>query len=187
MEPTYEILLLSDLFKKSRQKPHPDFCAAVAYIFRRLAALREAHPGSRFHRTFGRIAGFLPINICIRFLYHLRYDAMIGFCRQENHREIYGMISFQKHPSLGKIGMFDIYVSPERRAKDLLGNFPAMAELVYRLCERFLKKGYYIQCGANETTRRVLRLYQRLAERNKWEISVDVNATRIYLARSRAF
>lgn len=181
MEAKYEIVILSDLLKKSRCTIHPDFQSALHYIFQRLDELNATMAKSQFSEMMQWLRKIFPQSILIKVLYHLRYDAMIGFRRQGENREIYGMITFQKHRQ--KIGMFDIYISPKYRAKDLLGNFSIMAKLVYEICTRFAARYRYIQCGHNDTTRNVLKLYRRLGQKNHWHIEVDVAAAKIYLGR----
>jgi len=182
MESMYELVFLSDLYNRSRRKPHPDFTLALDCVFHRLDALGAASSDSQFNKLMRWVKRVLPRALLIRFLNHMRYDAIIGFWEEDGKREIYGMISFQKHPARFMIGMFDIYILPERRHKDLAAHFSIMAELLYRLCQSFKHDNYrYIQCGDNETTRKILRLYRRVMRKNNWEGAVDVDLRRIYL------
>ena len=180
-KPEYEMLLLSELLKKSRDKPHPDFLAAVAYIFQRLEGIGSA-PSSQFNKKMRWLPRIMPRLLVIKVLYRCHYDALIGICRQGQIRKIYGMLSFQKHPAKGRIGMFDIYLSPSHRDKDLLSNFGHLAALVYGFTQKFCQCGYsYIQCGNNAATRRLLRVYERVCRKNSWDCRIDVAQTRIYL------
>ncbi len=180
MSTNYEMILLSDLLKKSRIVPHPDFILAQEYISKRLENLGSV--SSEFNNWIRWIKKILPFSILYKFLYHLRYDALVGFCEEEENREVYGMVSFQKHPFYHKIGMFDIYVSPERRGQDLSNHFQQLSQLVYELTLRFRDSGYeYLQCGKNETTKKLLTLYQKITIRNNWNCEVDVLSSRIYL------
>lgn len=181
MRTEYEIVFLSRLFKKSRFQIHPDFKASLDYIFARIDELSAASENSQFHRKIFWLKR-MPRRLLVAVLKQLRYDAMMGFREKNGVREVYGMISFQKHPQQDMIGMFDIYLSPQNRNRDLLENFRLMADLVYELCEAFKKSHYlYIQCGYNDTTRKILRLYKRVARQRQWNIQVDVAQSRIYL------
>lgn len=183
MDIQYEMLFLSDLLKKSREKPHEDFLAALNYIYQRLEKITSDSPDSPFNKKIRLLKKILPPFFLPKLLYRLHYDAMIGFCKQGKEKIVYGMISFQKHPSRGKIGMFDIYISPERREKDMVGHFQKLSTMVYQLTQRFQQSGYkYLQCGKNETTKKLLRLYQRMCMRNEWDCIVDVENSRIYLS-----
>jgi hypothetical protein len=182
MEPQYQVLLLSELLKKSRNSPHPDFVRSLDYIFSRLEKIDARAAHSQFNNLIRWLRKLLPRFILIKVLYRLDYDAMMGFRDDEEARQIYGMISFQKHPRKAMIGMFDLYISPEDRGKDLLSAFDLLAGIVYRLSLHFASLGYrYIQCGKNETTRNALRLYQRSARKQGWNISVDIENSRLHL------
>ena len=181
MKSDYELVLLSELLKKSRDKPHPDFMAAIDYIFGRMEKL-DSSTFSQFNNKMRWLPRLVPRMLLMKVLYRCRYDALIGICSHDHSREIYGMLSFQKHPAKGRIGMFDIYLSPSRRDKDLLGNFGRLATLVYGFTQKFRQRGYhYIQCGNNQTTRRLLQIYQRVCRKNFWDCQIDVALTRIYL------
>ena len=183
MESNYELVFLSDLYNHSRRKSHPDFVLALDCFFHRLDDLGAASPDSQFNKMMHWLKRVFPRSLLIKLLYHLRYDAIIGFREEDGKREIYGMISFQKHPARFMIGMFDIYILQKRRHKDLAAHFSVMAELLYRLCQSFKHNNYrYIQCGDNDTTRKILRLYKRVARKNNWEGEVDVDLRRIYLS-----
>ena len=178
---TYEMFFLSDLLKKSRGKSASDFNDSLRYIYGRIESLGSSNASSQFNERVKWLKRLIPLSILVKLLHRMRYDAMMGFCRDGEKREIYGMISFQKHPSKKMIGMFDIYLSPSHRDKDLVAHFQKMAHLVYSLCRPLKEKGYaYIQCGKNETTQKLLRLYQRVSQRNEWESEVDIEQSRIY-------
>lgn len=182
MEVNYEMVLLSDLLKKSRENPHPDFLAALNYIYQRIDQVTAQSPSSSFNSKIRFLKKILPPFFLPKLLYRLHYDAMIGFRKQGEEKVVYGMISFQKHPSKNRIGMFDIYISPERREKDIVGHFQKLSTMVYQLTQRFQQSGYsYLQCGKNETTKKLLRLYHRMCIRNEWDSMVDVETSRIYL------
>lgn len=175
----YEMSFLSDLWKQPARRP--DFIMAVDCIFGRLHGLNEASPHSQFNTMVLWIRRLIPRFFLIRLLHLLRYDTMICFKNGTDGREIYCMISFQKHPKKSMIGMFDFYVVPHLRGKSLVGNFEILAEMVYQLSQKFKQSFSYLQCGKNITTQRVLRLYQRVANKKGWEIRIDVEASRIYL------
>ena len=91
------------------------------------------------------------------------------------------MISFQKHPARSMIGMFDIYVNPDDRGRHLK-KFKAMAEMIDQMCKRYRKNGYqYLQCGNNDTTRNILRIFEKICKKNYPDIKVDVKLSRIIL------
>lgn len=177
----YEICFLSDLLKKSRKNSHPDYLAVLAYIQNRLDHLGAAN--SAFNRQMKYLQWILPKSFILKLLYRLRYDALIGFCSEDNQpHQVYGMITFQKHPGRAMIGMFDIYITPERRHQGMSNHFERLSQLVYDLTQRFQKSGYsYLQCGNNATTRRLLSLYEKVGRRNHWNCKVDVETSRIYL------
>lgn len=182
MKNSYEIVLLSNLLKKSRVKTHNDFVKALNFIYERLNNITPDSPDSQFNNQINFIKKFLPKTFLIKLLYRLRYDAMIGIHRNEEGDKVYGMISFQKHPSKLKIGMFDIYIKPERRDKALVNHFQKLSHLVYQLTKEFEEAGYiYIQCGLNKTTRKLLKLYKRMCRRNSWDSVIDIQNCRIYL------
>lgn len=177
----YEMFFLSDLLKKSRKNFHPDYLATLNYIQQRLDNIESAN--SEFNNQIKWIKKILPKSLIIKILYRLRYDALIGFYTEDGQpKQIYGMLTFQKHPQRVMIGMFDVYVSPERRNKDLSNHFQTIAKLVYELTQQFRHSGYrYIQCGKNQTTKRLLSLYEKICRRNQWGCHVDITESRIYL------
>lgn len=178
---TYEVSLLSELLAKSGKTPHTDFTLALDCIFRRLDALGAASPDSQFNRLMRWVKRLVPRVLLVRLLQMLRYDTMVCFRDDDEGREVCGMISFQKHPKKSMLGMFDIYIVPHLRDKDLIGNFDLLADIVYQLSQKFCQQFRYMQCGKNATTQRVLRLYQRTAEKKGWQVRVEVEESRIYL------
>ena len=151
MKESYEIVLLSNLLKKSRAKTHPDFVKSLNFIYDRLDNITSNSPDSQFNNLINFIKKIMPKAFLINLLYRLRYDAIIGIHRTEKDNKVYGMISFQKHPSKLRIGMFDIYIRPERRDKALVNHFQKLSHLVYQFTKQFEKAGYtYIQCGLKQ-------------------------------------
>jgi hypothetical protein len=177
----YEMALLSELLAKSGKTPHPDFTLAVHCIFSRLDSLSAASPNSQFNRLVRWLKRLVPRILLIKLFQAMSYDTMICFKDDEDRREVCGMISFQKHPKKAMLGMFDIYIVPHLRDKDLLGNFDLLADMVYQLSQKFKDKFTYMQCGKNATTQRVLRLYQRTAEKKQWQVCINIEDSRIYL------
>ena len=177
----YEFLLLSSLLKKSRENLHPDYADSLNYIKKRLEGISSS-PSSEFNKKIKLFTKFIPVSFLVKILYRFGYDAMIGFCEENEVRTVYGMLSFQKHHSKGFIGMFDVFISQDRRGDELIANFRKISEMVYNLSKSFSGDYKYIQCGKNEATRKLLELYKRFCKRNMWDSKVDVENSRILLS-----
>jgi len=176
----YEMLFLSELLKKSRINPHPDYVMALDYIYQRIDNM--ASDSSQFNSKMRWLKYLLPRFFLPKLLYKLRYDAMMGFCEENGKKKICGMVAFQKHPQKSRIGMFDAYISPECRKTDFLRNSQNFFLLVHQLTQEFQQSGYlYIQCGSNDTTKRLLRLYRRACRQSNWQPNIDIEASRIYI------
>ena len=144
--------------------------------------LKEAVPQSQFNKMIVWLKKLVPRPWLILILARLRYDALIWFCTQGEEKQIYGMMAFQKHPIKHVIGMFDVYITPERRNKDLASHFAGIADMIYQLSQRFKKNSYeYIQCGRNDTTRKLLKLYTKAVHKKYPDIHVEIEQSRIYL------
>lgn len=182
MSREYEFFFLSDLLKKSRQEIHPDYQEALDFIWHRLDTLSENSPSSEFNRLIRWLKRIIPRSFLPILLYRFRYDACIGFHQKGEERNIYAMLTFQKHPRKGMIGMFDAYVREDRRNKDVVVSFVTIADLVYQLTQSFRKSGFqYIQCGQNRTTQKLLKLYKRVNKKKGRDVPVDIEKSRIYL------
>ncbi|WP_372370433.1 hypothetical protein [Candidatus Uabimicrobium sp. HlEnr_7] len=179
----YELCFLSDLRKKSRhsQRYESDFKLVLEYIFQRMDAIADVASTSQFNTFIQLLRRFVPNFLLITILNRFRYDSIVGIRKDDDGKRVYCMISFQKHPACNMIGMFDIYVNPEDRGKHLR-KFRAMAEMIDELCKRYRKNGYlYLQCGNNDSTRSILRIFGRICKKEYPDIGVDIEKSRILL------
>ncbi len=187
MPPTYKIIFLSDLIAEGKTEQDSNCQKVLKYLSQRLDQLQSGQ--SEFGSKIRWIKSLIPFKLLIQVLQLFRYDALVGFDQDEaNEIAIIGMISFQKHPKRKMIGMFDIYITPERRNRDISSHFQTLAQLVYEMTLQFKDSGYeYLQCGKNETTRKLLSLYEKIATRNSWNTQVDVAQSRIYLQHEEVY
>lgn len=178
----YELFFLSDLRKKSRysKRYQRDFQLVLDYIFTRMDSI-ATNSTSQFNTFIQILRRFIPNFLLVTILNRLRYDSIVGIKKDGKQKRVYCMISFQKHPARSMIGMFDIYVNPQDRGRHLK-KFNAMAEMIDALCKRYRKNGYlYLQCGNNDTTRSILRIFKKMCKRQYPDIGVDVELSRILL------
>ena len=179
----YELFFLSQLrrYAKCTEQNQENFQVALSYMFERMDKIAN-ETTSQFNTFIGLIRKWLPNSFLITLLNRMRYDSIIGFKQQQGKKHVFCMISYQKHPSRQMIGMFDIHVNPIDRNQKVAQQFEEMAAMINTMSERYRKNGYiYLQCGNNETTTRVLRIFGRIAKKKYPQLRVDVETSRIFL------